>query len=61
MPENVNLTVPQSIESENALLGAMMTDSEVVADIMDEVSAADIQQVACELFGPERLTTLVFR
>jgi len=28
---------------------------------IDEVSAADIQQVACELFGPERLTTLVFR
>ncbi|MBP5312059.1 MAG: replicative DNA helicase [Clostridia bacterium] len=41
MPENGNLAVPQSIESENALLGAMMSDNNVVTDIMDEVSALD--------------------
>ena len=28
---------------------------------IDEVSAAEIQEVACELFSPERLTTLIFR
>lgn len=41
MPDNGNMTIPQAIESENALLGAMLTESGVVMDIIDEVKADD--------------------
>lgn len=41
MPDNTNLAIPQSIESENALLGAMISDNDVVMDIIDEVTVQD--------------------
>ncbi len=41
MPENGNLSIPQSIESENALLGAILSDSMVITDVIDEVKADD--------------------
>ncbi|MCR5055613.1 MAG: replicative DNA helicase [Clostridia bacterium] len=41
MPDNVNMTIPQSIESENALLGALLSDSNVITDVIDEVTVQD--------------------
>lgn len=41
MPDNTNLAIPQSIESENALLGAMISDNDVVMDVIDEVTVQD--------------------
>ena len=38
-----------------------LRDTDRLISRIDAVTAADIQQVACQLFAPERLTTLIFQ
>ena len=45
MPEKANINVPQSVESEEALLGALLSDPDVVNNVIEIVSPGDFYSV----------------